>query len=375
MTTAARTPRTSGTTHAAGPEVGVTFRSMASDVRIRVIGPGPGAESAVARAADRIHAAARHLTRFAPSALTRTNDAPGAWHLVPAELADALAEAHRAHRETGGLFDPRVLGALLAWGYDRTFTELRPGPADLPELAPSVAAPSTEPAVPPSSVRTAAPSLAPAVASSPSSATPPSAASAGVLAHPTAGSPWSPVVLPGSGDRLVHLDGVPVDLGGIGKGLAVRWAAAELAGSGTAVLVDAGGDEWLGGAGPDGDGWLVGVEDPSGGDDPLLVLRLEDVGVATSSIRRRTWRTGGAAVHHLVDPRTGLPGGGGLAQVTVLHDDPAWAEVWSKTLFLTGHREVAAQAEVRGLAAAWVTADGRVRVSDAMAPLVVWRSR
>ena len=78
-------------------------------------------------------------------------------------------------------------------------------------------------------------------------------------------------------------------------------------------------------------------------------------------------------MHHLVDPRTGRPGGPGLAAVTVLHPDPAWAEVWSKTLFLAGALEVEAQAEVRDLAAAWVTTDGEVRVSAAMAPHVMWQ--
>ena len=58
-----------------------------------------------------------------------------------------------------------------------------------------------------------------------------------------------------------------------------------------------------------------------------------------------------------------------------MHPDPAWAEVWSKTLFLTGPDEVAAQAEVRGLAAAWVTADGAMRTSPAMDPLVIWRAQ
>jgi thiamine biosynthesis lipoprotein len=188
-------------------------------------------------------------------------------------------------------------------------------------------------------------------------------------------------VLPADGGRgLLNLGGTPIDLGGIGKGLAARWAAAELDGAGASVLVDAGGDEWLGGPGPDGDGWLVGVEDPFGatadGDEqPILVLALTDVGVATSSVRRRRWRTGDAAVHHLVDPRTGLPGGSGLAQVTVVHPDPAWAEVWSKTLFLTGPDEVAAQAEARGLAAAWVTADGATRTSPALDPSVIWRAQ
>ena len=319
-------------------ELTVTFRSMASDVELRVVGPRPGAAAALERAATAIRAVATHLTRFEPSsALSRANASPSAWHLVPDELAEAVREAERAHRTTGGLFDPRVLGTLLAWGYDRTFTEvLGSEPLDGLRRDPERAhGPAT--------------ALVPA-------------------------GPWAPVVLPAAHGGLVHLGGTAIDLGGIGKGLAVRRAAAELADAGEAVLVDAGGDEWLGGPGPDGDGWMVGVEDPLGGDAPVLVLAVTDLGCATSSVRRRRWLADGAPVHHLVDPRTGRPGGPGLASVTVLDADPAWAEVWSKTLFLAGATEVEAQAHVRGLAAAWVTDQGEVRVSRAMEPHVVWRA-
>ena len=63
-------------------------------------------------------------------------------------------------------------------------------------------------------------------------------------------------------------------------------------------------------------------------------------------------------LHHLIDPRTGEPGGDGLAAVTVAGPDPAWAEVWSKALFVEGARSIAAAARSRGLAAWWVGGDG-----------------
>lgn len=319
------------TTLSSDRELALAFTSMASPVELRVIGPGPTAHSALDRAATAIRSVATQLTRFEPtSALSQMNQSPSAWHRAPAELAEAVAEAQTAHRLTGGLFDPRVLGDLLRWGYDRTFDEV-PHRAETWDVAAIVSADDrTRPA------------------------------------------PWAPTVLPGG---LVHLDGVPIDLGGIGKGLAVRRAAHELTGAGTAVLIDAGGDQWLGGAGPDGDGWHVGVEDPFGGSSPVLVLRVRDLGCATSSIARRRWTVDGTGVHHLIDPRTAAPGGAGLAAVTVLDPDPAWAEVWAKTLFLTGVTQVAAEAEVRGLPAAWVTADGQVEVSSAMAPHLIWQVR
>ena len=77
-------------------------------------------------------------------------------------------------------------------------------------------------------------------------------------------------------------------------------------------------------------------------------------------------------MHHLIDPRTGNPGGGPLRSVTVVGTDPADAEVWSKTLFLEGAR-VPAAAEERGLAALWVDSAGRIGVSSRMEPLIIWR--
>ncbi len=315
-----------------GADLAVTFTSMAADIEIRVVDPAPGAEAAIERAVAEIGAVATHLTRFDPeSALSRANRTPNAWHDLPAVLADAVAVARSAHRITGGLFDPRVGSTLAAWGYDRTFDRIATESVDATAWDISIHRARRGDAAP----RT----------------------------------PWEPKVEGTS----VNFGGNPIDFGGIGKGLAVRNAATALAGAGGSVLVDAGGDEWLSGPGPDGGGWKVGVEDPLGLVEHVLVLAVTDLGVATSSIAKQRWTVRGVPVHHLVDPRTNTPGGAGLAAVTVLHPDPAWAEVWSKTLYLTGEADIAAFAEARDLAAAWVTVDGTVRLSSAIRPFVLWQ--
>jgi thiamine biosynthesis lipoprotein len=171
-----------------------------------------------------------------------------------------------------------------------------------------------------------------------------------------------------------------VDLGGIGKGLALRWAAAALdrwlataPGPTLGYLVDAGGDIVASGT-PDGTApWLVAIEDPAGGTGPVAVVAIgERGGIATSSIRRLRWEHEGRAVHHLIDPRTGEPGGDGLAAVTVAGPDPAWAEVWSKALFLEGPAGIAATARARGLAAWWVTSDGLLEMTPAARVRTAW---
>jgi thiamine biosynthesis lipoprotein len=313
-------------------DLAVTFTSMASDIEIRVLDPAPGAQEAVGRAVAAIVAVATHLTRFDPdSALSKANRACGDWHEVPPVLAEAISAAHSAHRITKGLFDPRVGGTLAAWGYDKTYERI--------ESSSTSTAPWD---IEIHRIRRGA---------------------------PVPQATWEPSVI----GTTINLGGTPIDLGGIGKGLAVRHAAAELTDAGRSVLVDAGGDEWLAGPGPDGDGWKVGVEDPLGRDEYVLVLAVTDLGVATSSIARQRWTVHGVPVHHLVDPRTHTPGGAGLASVTVLHPDPAWAEVWSKTLYLTGAAEIAASAASLDLAAAWVTVDGEIGLSTAISPFVLWQ--
>lgn len=304
-------------------------RAMATRICVRAIWEEAEAATATERAA---HEAAalfpsieRDCTRFDPtSALMRLNRAAGTWQVVPATLFAMLAEARRAHDLTGGAFDPRVLSSLVALGYAASFA----------------AGPTT-------------PSAAP---------TP----------HPS--GPWRPRLR--AATRAVHLRAEPVDLGGIGKGLSVRWAAQLLGRRAGNYLIEAGGDCYCAGRGPDdGLGWRVGVEDPAGGPDPLAVLRCVDGAVATSSIRVRHWIARGRRVHHLIDPRTGRPGGRGLRAVTVLHSDPALAEVWSKALFLGGASAIARAAERRGIAALWVDEDDGLHASPSARPAVVWTAR
>lgn len=303
-------------------------RAMASDITVHATSRDDGhrLEAVVGEALTVFSTVAASCTRFDPtSPLMRANAAPGEWHVLPASCVAAISEAYAAYRRTDGRFDPRVLRDLVGLGYTEalSFAEGAPeAPVGRPRRR----------LVPP---------------------------------------PWEPLF---RGEDEVHLGGQPVDLGGIGKGLAVRWAADALRGACDDHLVVAGGDCSCAGSAPDGGPWRVGVEDPAGGDAPLAVLGLSDIACATSSVRLRRWKAGGQEVHHLIDPRSGLPGGRGLAAVTVVAGDPADAEVWSKVLFLAGHRQVATVAERQELAALWVGADGTVACSEAMARYVVWQA-
>ncbi|HVX69840.1 MAG TPA: FAD:protein FMN transferase [Mycobacteriales bacterium] len=278
------------------------------------------------------HEVDRTCTRFQPdSDLMRANARPYEWVAVEELCFDALHAAYQAYLATGGRFDPRILADLVRLGYSRSFA------LGAEERTASDVALRREPL-----------------------------------------SPWRPEFRrPDRSVRLSQAAGqsfAGVDLGGIGKGLSVRWASQRLLAAGVKDhLVDAGGDCYCSGRPSDGDHWRVGIEDPRGGADPVAVLHVSDEAVTTSSVRLRHWRAGGRDVHHIVDPATGQPGGSGLHSVTVAHPDPATAEIWGKVLFLSGANGIEAEAERCDLPALWVEASGAVGFSSRLGDRLLWR--
>jgi thiamine biosynthesis lipoprotein len=320
-----------------GPAVNRSGRALGSPLRLTVSGASdrdlPGLESDVdsawAAVVEVFADVDRAMSRFREDSelISLCNRSPEPLDAPSRTLVRALSVADRAVRMTGGRFDPRIIDALERVGYAGV-PYRGPKPRDAPPL---------DQAPTPGSSRV-------------------------LLREGRRG----PVALP-----------VPLDLGGIGKGLAVRWGARQIldivGNAAAGFLLEAGGDLVASGAAPQGGPWIVGIEDPGGGPDPLAVLQVQGWGaVATSSIRHLRWVRNGRVVHHLIDPRTGEPGGDGLQAVTVCGPDPAWSEVWSKSLFLEGAAGIAAAARRRGLAAWWATDDGRLEMTAAARLRTIW---
>jgi thiamine biosynthesis lipoprotein len=149
--------------------------------------------------------------------------------------------------------------------------------------------------------------------------------------------------------------GVGVDLGGIGKGMAVDAAVERLRAAGVAVaMVNAGGDLRVLGSPPGAGAWPVAIDGPSG----AVTVPLARGALATSGIGRRRWRQGGVERHHLLDPRTGQPAWTGLWSVTVAAATCARAEVAAKTAFILGARAGAGFLAGKGLAGLLATESG-----------------
>lgn len=312
-------------------------RAMGSPLRLTVVGvAADAAADAWCEVSEEIEAAEQTMSRFRDTSdLTIVNQAAGKGTYLPVDrrLGRALAAADRAGRITDGRFDARVLTDLERLGYAGaklgTPEELTGRPAD------------------PADRRTR------------------------IEQRPRA--PWL------RADPRSSLVGVakPIDLGGIGKGLALRWAWRRIQRAvidrGGGAMLEAGGDLVAGGPAPQPGPWVIAIEDPSGAAEPVATVAVAIGAVATSSILVNRWTaTDGRPVHHLVDPRTGQPGGAGLLAVTVAGSDPAWSEVWSKSLFLCGADGIADLARARGLAAWWVRDDGRLEMTPAGRARTTW---
>ena len=132
--------------------------------------------------------------------------------------------------------------------------------------------------------------------------------------------------------------GVRLDPGGIGKGLAADLVAEELMARGAAgAMVNLGGDLRAVGRPPEGEVWVVGVDDPQDPGHERARVVLVQGAVCTSSRAKRAWATtDGRRVHHLVDPARGTPIESEVVAVTVLAGQAWWAEAMAKVLFAAG---------------------------------------
>jgi thiamine biosynthesis lipoprotein ApbE len=212
-------------------------------------------------------------------------------------LAEAIAVALRAAELTEGDVDPTVGAAMSALGYDRDFEQMEPTGLPLP--------------VPVSTVT--------------------------VRAVPG----WREIRL--AGRTLTMPDGVQLDLGATAKAWAADRSAARIAPRvGCGVLVSLGGDIAVAGPAPDG-GWRIRVQDVTGSPDdppdgPYALVAIHDGGLATSSTAARRWQRGGDVLHHILDPRTGLPAEPAWRTVSVAAGTCADANAASTAAVIRGRR-------------------------------------
>jgi thiamine biosynthesis lipoprotein len=250
------------------------------------------------------------------SELSRLNASDGEWRQISPLFAQALRVALDAAAWTEGLVDPTVGAALIDLGYDRSF-------ALLTQDAPAA------------------------------------------VVHVRSAPGYQSVELDEIAGRARWPAHVRVDLGATAKGLAADLAAAEAAAvAGCGVLVNLGGDIAVAGAAPSG-GWSITVADTSSletepGQESEQTVAISAGAIATSSVRARRWRRGGAEIHHLINPSDGRPVEVVWRTVSVAASTCALANTASTAAIILG---LAAPGwlESREFAARLVHADGTVR--------------
>jgi thiamine biosynthesis lipoprotein len=256
------------------------FRAMGTDVVVLLPAVRAGDADRVRALFARWESA---LSRLLPaSELSRLNR-DGGGPAGPITLG-AVTAALAAAEATGGLYDPCLGRQIAHAGYDRPFAEM---PAEIE----------------------------------------------GVPGAPVPGGAWRQVAVDAAAGTVRLPHGVHLDLGGIAKGMAVDAAAAALRATGViAGLVSAGGDLVAWGAAPGDPHWLVALDAPRA--VPPVPLRAG--AMATSGVGRRHWTRAGTAMHHTLDPRTGMPAATDLWSVSVVARDCRRAEVAATAALVLG---------------------------------------
>ena len=258
---------------------------MGSDAHVVVVSDDnhdPLLDAAEARIAELEQRWSRFIPESEVCALNRGAGGPVVVSADTALLVDRCIEAWWA---THGRFDPTVLDAVIANGYDRDFA-----------------------AIEPRAERPGDPGPAPGLRR--------------VVVDRDTGLVWLPA-------------GVHIDPGGIGKGLAADLVVDDLLHrDASGALVNLGGDLRVEGAPPTGDVWTVSIDHPLFDGEELARIGLRAGAVATSSRLRRRWHAGSTEVHHLLHPSTGLSADTPIVAATAIASRGWRAEVAAKHALL-----------------------------------------
>ncbi|MGN9165880.1 FAD:protein FMN transferase [Tissierellaceae bacterium HCP3S3_D8] len=164
-----------------------------------------------------------------------------------------------------------------------------------------------------------------------------------------------------------------LDVGSIAKGYATELVAREVEELGLkSALISAGGNIRAIGKPLDNERerWGIGIQNPdksliqSG--NVLETVFVKDASVVSSGDYQRYYMVGDMRVHHIIDPKTLMPGDHYRA-VTVVTADSGLADLLSTSIFLLPFDESLKLVEsLDGVEALWVMKDGTIEATDGM---------
>ena len=158
-----------------------------------------------------------------------------------------------------------------------------------------------------------------------------------------------------------------LDVGAVAKGWSVQRVCENLP---EGILISVGGNVCATGPKDDqGTPWVIGVQNPDGGDAYLHTLYLAKGSLVTSGDYQRAYMVDGELYHHIIDPDTLMPSTC-WRSVTISCDDSGLADALSTALFVLSQEEGQRLLDSVGAMAMWVAPDGTVLYSPGFENLI-----
>jgi len=235
------------------------------------------------------------------------------WLLVSKEIAELLSIAHTVYERSDGCYDLTVKPLFDLWGFSNHQNRV-PAQDEIADLLPTVGMHLLEVDVVNQRIRKKNPKL-------------------------------------------------KIDLSSIAQGYSVGVIARRLEALGIKnYLVEIGGEMMVKGHKSNGDNWRVAIQTPT----PLTreiekiidVREQQGIAIMTAGTYQHFFEENGQIYSHILNPKTGRPVTHHLRSVTVMHDDPAWADAWDTALLCVGEEEAARIAEAEQLKVLLIYDDG-----------------
>ncbi len=236
------------------------------------------------------------------------------WQPIPKEIAENLVIAKDVYVKTGGCLDLTIKPLFDLWGFARHEGKV-PAQADIDKT----------------------------------------------LAH----IGMDKIELDETGLRLRKKDPeTAIDLSAIGQGYSVGGVAKLLESRGIQnYMVEIGGEMMVKGRKANGDEWRIAIEKPTPFTREvqkiIAIHQTDGEAVMTSGTYRNFFEEGGKTYSHILNPKTGKPVDHNLLSVTVLHDDPTWADAWDTALLCQGEVEGLKTAEANKLRVLFIYHEGK----------------
>jgi thiamine biosynthesis lipoprotein len=155
-----------------------------------------------------------------------------------------------------------------------------------------------------------------------------------------------------------------IDLSAIAQGYSVGAIAKLLESKGIQnYMAEIGGEMKVKGRKANGEEWRIAIEKPTPFTREvqkiIAIHQLNGEAVMTSGTYRNFFEEGGKVYSHIINPKTGKPVDHHLLSVTMLHDDPTWADAWDTALLCQGEAEGLKTADANKLRALFIYSEGK----------------